>query len=168
MEVLLFLPLVMAAYLIYARIQFGMTRSISSTYGKLKGKAKLLPFIVLILSVIVPAIVLGVNANPESPFRFLWWGSGMLILLVGMYADPKSKTGDVLHVVGATGGIALGMLAPAITLEGWWTIVFPSVFAVFVGMQELFPKLKLKNNTYWTEVIAIAIVMGLLVKEYVL
>lgn len=167
MKVLFLLPILMIVYLVYARIKFGMTRSISATYGKLTKLEQLLPITVLIVSVIVPTIVLGFNANPDSPFAFLWWFAGFLILLVGTFPHNKADSvGEKLHVVGATGGIFFGMLAPALTLQGWWNILIPSLYVLFVGVQELTDK-KIKNNTYWTEVIAIGVVIGLLAAHYI-
>lgn len=152
-----FFPLLLAIYLLLMFFRFGMTRSISDTYRKLKGWEVTWFTLALWLGVAFPIIILGLQAAEGNAFQFLWFFAGAGIAFVG--AAPVFWNPDIqqkVHVAGATGGIACAILAIALTLPGWWNWLLAGTYLLFALTQTVKKwNFKIKNNTYWLEVAAL-------------
>lgn len=168
MTVFFYLPLIVVAYLIYVRIRYGMTRSISASYKFLTHWQSVLPMVVLWIGVSFPIMVLGFNASEGNPFQFLWFFAGGLIAFVG--AAPvvaKASLAEKVHVVGATGGIAAAAAAVVVSIPSIWSYILAGVFILFTVTQTVEKlNLKMKNNTYWIEVAAMAMTWLALIIDF--
>ena len=154
MQVLHFFPFLFAAYLVFAIKKYGMSRSISSGYGRLVKAEQLLPFMVMVLAIIIPFTVLGVQATHGKWLQLLWLAGSALLLLVAVFPVTKSGTlHEKLHVIGATGGMAFHLAAVIFTIPGLLPKLIAGVAILFIATQTIKKlKLKLDNNTYWIEV----------------
>ncbi|WP_340114821.1 hypothetical protein [Maribellus mangrovi] len=156
MAVFFYLPLIVAVYLVYVRIRYGMTRSISASYKFLTRWQSVFPMVVLWIGISLPIMVLGLSVSDGNPFQFLWFFAGGLIAFVG--AAPvvtKASLAEKVHVVGATGGIAAATAAVVLSIPSTWSFILAGVFIVFTITQTIEKlNLKMKNNTYWIEIAA--------------
>lgn len=168
MNTLFFLIFGFLVYLAYAKIRFGWTRSVSNTYGRLSKIQQLLPYIVLILCIVIPFTVLGLHASEGKFFSFLWWVGMAFLIMVGMFPSPKSDSWqEKAHVIGATGGLGFYTAAAILTLDGILPKTLGILFILFTFTQT-YKKLglKIKNNTYWIEVVWGLLMTGALYFAY--
>lgn len=164
MKTLLFLPLLLVAYLIYIRVRYGMTVSISAT-AKLHKQVweKAFFSLSLWLGISIPFIVLGIEACEPDSVQVLWFFAGCGIALVGT-AQVFWEGGmeHRMHMIGAYGGIGLGMVAVLVHLWSWSSVLLVGLFVLFALAQMLplksLQKWKIPNSTYWLEVAAIIVI----------
>lgn len=133
-------------YISYIVAKYGILSSISDSWYMLPFKEKLL-FTFFIWSIGVP--IMGLYDK-----SWLFVASGIVLSLVGVSSAFRSEQKWVrkLHVVGATGGIILaylGLLA--------CRIYYPFIIAGVISL--LFIKLKIKNETWWIEVIDFVLII---------
>ena len=74
--------------------------------------------------------------------------AGAAICFTAAAANSRAlKMTETVHVIGANGGIILGMLA--LIHLGYWFIAVPQLIFTVLAM-----KLNMKNHTFWIEVVA--------------
>lgn len=163
MKYLLLIPiLTLAVYLLYVRIKYGMTKSVSATYKKLKGLEKPL-FTITLWAVAIPIMIVGIESAPNNYPEILFFLAGAGICLVG--ASPMYWSGKMektAHYIGSYGGIGFGMIACIIYLFSPLILLSVSLYAIFVIIQMKVKKLQLNNHIYWIEVIALVTVCAIL------
>lgn len=164
-------------YIIYILIKYGILPSVSDSYYALplKGtysrpkiikengsysfeKMVLIPnrdlFRLFTLSFSLPAMIIGLNLSTGSDFQFLMFLAGSGIAFVGAAPDFKSlKTEEIVHVVAALTGVICNTLFLFIVFTQYWYI--PALFVV-TGLPIYFMKKKIKNTTYWVELMSFA------------
>nr|WP_319268287.1 hypothetical protein [uncultured Draconibacterium sp.] len=161
MKTLLLIPLLMIPYLVYMRIRYGMTVSISATAKHHTSIWESVWFSLSLWAVGIPLMLVGfVLSNPEQTL-VLWLLAGGLICLIG--AAQVFWRGGMeykAHMIGSYGGIGSGMLALLLHCTSFVTVALVGLFAVFTAVQMLpiskMDKYKLNNRIYWVEVAAIA------------
>ena len=141
-------PIVLIIYLLFIHIKYGKVSSISESYTKLSDVEKPLFSLAWILY-IAPIVLI-------EPSR--WFIGAMLFLsLVPSNPDYWTKRGfqDELHVIGAYGTILLGCagLIAKSPIIGSFVVGIYAILAI--GIEINFRILvKVKNETYWQEVMA--------------
>ena len=131
-------------YLIYVVTKYGISRSISRTYYYLN-KTDRWVFIAVQIGFSVPLIL-----TFES--HLLTMGA-TFICFSALAADTRThETTMKIHTIGATGGIILGM-ATMLEFGFWW------IPALFFPVAFIFMKTRIKNHTWWIEVIAYHLVI---------
>lgn len=129
---------------------WGIPSSISATYYKIKGRKNRLIFYVL-TQVLFSGLLIFTFLS-----HFLTM-AGTFIIFSALAADTRNN--DITernHVIGATGGIIFGMVA-MIQFGLWW---IPLIMIAFTVPAMYF---KLKNHTFWIEILAYyLIILGLL------
>lgn len=137
------------SYLISVTTKYGILNSISESYYRIKNKWC---FTFFIWGISVPIIMLGVEKN--SMFFF----AGALLAFVG--ASPAFKNKDIesiVHIIGATGGIALANLA--LFLCGCYYISIILLTFIFYATYS-----DMKNSTWWIEIASfISVNIGLII-----
>lgn len=85
--------------------------------------------------------------------------SGSFLCFVGVAFDFKSRWRMTpwVHNVGAVGSIVLGLIGLAVT-GIWWPFIPVSAAAVTLS--------KIKNGTWWIEVVAFLSILGGLIQKY--
>jgi len=140
--------LVLAVYLIWVRIKYGMTHSISATYPEL-AKAEKWLFGTMWVVYAAPLVLITTDK----------WIIAAVLMLALVIANPnfwdKEGAEDDLHFIGSYGTIAFGFTA-IVFMDFWVGIVATSVFALIciAIFLNLWKFEKIKNETYWQEVIA--------------
>lgn len=137
------------AYVIYIWLKFGILSSISDSYYKTNS-----PFLfaIFIWGTAIPLIIVGNTA--------LMFFAGALLCFVGASpAFKKRKMEEKIHVYGTIGSIALGIISMWVDFGLWYlTVIMVAgyIFTMFV---------KIKNETWYVEILAFVLVMlGLLIK----
>ena len=157
MKELLLIPVFsLAIYLLYVYFRYGMTDSISATQRLLRGFEK--PwFSVTLVAVAIPIIIVGINGISGERGQFLFFLAGAAICLVA--ASPAYWAGKhelTAHLVGSFGGIGFGMIACLVHYFSIETVALIAGFGLFALLAWIF---KLKNHTYWVEVMALVTVV---------
>lgn len=140
---------VFGCYVALIWIKFGVLPSISESYYRLPYKRKHL-FTLFCWGFAFPAIIIGDTA--------LMFVAGSAICFVGAAAAFKMKQDYVIHMVGAISGIILSQLYIIFDLHMW------IINAVFVFLSSMLLILKIRNATWWIEILAfssICLAMGL-------
>ena len=165
MKALLIIPIVaLATYLLYVRIKYKMTASISDTYKIIKGWEK--PwFTITLWCVAVPIIIVGIENIPENTPQILFFIAGGLIVLVSSSPEFWSNKRELTaHRIGSYGGISFGIVACLVHYYSLVTLILVTIFVVFAILQLLnIKQLKIPNHIYWIEVAAIVMVSLVLV-----
>lgn len=137
---------IFVGFLIWARIKYGMTFSISAIYYKLRDDDKEWVF---------PAVMIGFTA----PIILLTWGhsamsiAGVLIIMSGLTGNARdNKITERNHWIGATSGMFFAGLQ--LFLWGFYGLV-----ALMAIQTALFWILKPKNHTYFLEFVNAALTM---------
>lgn len=164
MKALLLLPFLMIPYLVYIRVNYGMTISISATAKHHKSTCESVWFALSLWSVGIPLMIVGFEASNPDDTLILWLLSGGFISLIGAsQVFWRGGMENKAHMAGSYGGIGSGMLALLIHCTSAVTIALVSLFVVFAAVQMIpcqkLDKYKLKNSIYWVEVAAIATAM---------
>ena len=164
MKALLLLPFLMIPYLVYIRVRYEMTISISATAKHHKSTWEKVWFALSLWAVGIPLMIVGFEASNPDDTLILWLLAGGFICLIG--AAQVFWRGGMeykAHMAGSYGGIGSGMLALLIHCTSVVTIALVSLFIVFAAVQmvpwQKLEKYKLKNRIYWVEVAAIATAM---------
>jgi hypothetical protein len=140
MEYLPLLSLVwISAFLIVWKIQFGWKKSVSAYYYELKNKVW---FTLALWGFAVPVMIAGFVL-----YDSIWFAlAGAGICFVGAAPDYQEKREGEVHYIAALSGIIIGLIA--ITLIGAWYVSVPATILILAIH-------KVKNRTYWQELIAI-------------
>lgn len=141
-------------YVIWIVLKFGVQPSISDSFYALQnkyGKGSLMPWLfwLFLINVAWPIFPL-MHFNGFSFFAMAG------IILVGAAARFKEgRETETPHIIGATGGIALAFIAIGFVFKGWAWSWLPSYF-IIVGLLKMF---KIKNYTWWIEVVAFLLII---------
>lgn len=147
---LLFSLIIFFSYLIYVYKNHGILSSISASYYVIKHK---ILFLLWTWGSALPLIILG-----EHGLSFF---AGGFLMFVGVASNTRvnDKMVSVIHIVGATGAIILGYLFLWFDLHLWWLVLISLVPLFYMYLT------KLKNHTWWIEVLAyMTVIIGLLIK----
>ena len=141
--------IIFTSYVIYVWCKFGVLPSISDSFYKNNEK----PLFTLAM------FGTGLPITIYAEFGLLFF-AGAFICLVGAAAAFREDLTAKAHVVGAIGGIILGLLSCLIDYHNW---ILPAIFINFAGLATVF---KLKNITWWVEITAlICIVITLFISS---
>lgn len=141
--------LIFLSFVTFIVVKFGVQPSISDSWYKLGNLGFL--FTLFIWGIALPMCMIGTG---------WYFGSGALLAFVGAATAFKSKGAhtNIVHSVGAVGGILFALLALAI--EGIW------LPAVIVPLATIGLKVcKMRNLIWWIEISAFVVIeLGLLYK----
>lgn len=155
---LLFSMLIFLFYNLYYMVdlKLGVLKSISdSIYHLPKNETYLFTFFQWGLA--IPLMIVG-----NTPLMFF---SGAFICFVGVANGlARWELEDAIHVVGATGGIALGGASMWIDLKMWYVTVILILFTLYTTSKWN----KISNHTTWIEVLAYFLFWGCLLYKKVL
>jgi hypothetical protein len=141
---------VFLSYVIGIWSKFGILNSISESAYHIKNKAL---FTLFIWSVSIPIMIVGSTG--------LMFMAGALLAFVGASPMFKEDMEGKVHVVGATGGIMLGFAGMILNFGLWPLAVIQGAFTLGAIL------FKLKNHTWWIEVLAfILIIAGLVIAKF--
>ncbi len=142
--------LVLTSLLIYSRLVYGMTRSISAIYYKLKQNQKWI-FTATLCGLALPLVAsAAISAIQAGTANAVWSSvliamSGTAICFTGFAGDARSdEIIEKVHVIGATGGMFLAGAGLLFT-SAWFLVVPMALISGFLYWK------KVKNHTYWIE-----------------
>lgn len=161
--ILLFAIAVFVSYYILVLVRFGIQPSISESYYRFPIGANVL-FPMFISCISASVIIVG-----NTPLMFL---AGLLLAFVGCAPAFKIEQQGVVHVIGAEGGIILGLASMWIDFHMPIIPIIMFVFTVFALPKNLPGKLfdhwlnGIKNYTWWVETVAfVSIITGLIIAK---
>lgn len=141
---------VFTIYWLYIYYRYGIQKSISDSYYKLKDKGYL--FTLVLWSFSIPIMIIG-----ETGLMFF---AGAFICFTGAAADFKKKMTDTVHYVGAVGGILFGLLSLSVNFGQ------NEIAALTIVGMALLTLFKVSNKTWWVETVAfLGIYLGLLISN---
>ena len=140
---------IFTSYILYVYYRFGVLNSISESWYKLQTIKQSYLFTLFCFGI---GFLMLFNGSDQSPFYFL---SGAGLGFTGAAAAFKSKGAytDIIHMVGAAFAILFGSI-------GLWYefgIYIPFVIILLTGI--LTYLIKIKNSTWWFEIISFAILI---------
>jgi len=142
---------VFVAYVAYIWIKYGIQKSISESYYVLQdNNDKSWFFVAFTWLFAFPAMILG------SSYLMTLAAGG--IVFVGAAAAMHTFPTRTVHMIGAIGGMTLGVLAMIFQFHMWYVA---AVVAALVGLVFLFDR---KRAMWWSELIiftAISVVLGI-------
>lgn len=139
---LVWLILSFTTYIAVIVKKYGVLKSISDSYYVMKYKHV---FTFFIWNIGLSFIFLG-----ETGWMF---GAGGFLCFVGTAPMFKEEFEGKVHSIGAIGGIALGFVSLLINFHQ----IYPLVFMVAgIGLMKIF---KIKNQTWWIEILAFVIMI---------
>lgn len=142
-ELLIFGITFMIVYLIYVRLRYKMTFSISATYYELKNKWF---FTIAMWGFALPFMIVAAKG------LFFLAGAGICFVGAAPRVGEKYQISKWVHLAGSYIGVGLGTLAFWIYYGMWWVPLIQLAFTVPAM------KYKLNNHTYWIEFLAIMLV----------
>lgn len=149
---LLISMVIFVTYVLPVTIKFGVLQSISHSYKRITNKIWYTLFMWGIAIPLFPVV--------SYSGWFFFAGAGLIFsgIAVGGNADITIK----VHVAGATGAIACGIAGMVFSLHEYWLAI---ITTALIGVLYF---TKLKNHTYWIEVIAYAAIIYALLKTNIL
>lgn len=145
---------VFVSYITGILLRYGVLPSVSDSYYHLPKKWNLL-FTLFCWGFALPAIIIGVDLTDN----FLMFFAGGGIAFVGAAAAFKEKLTGKVHVAGALVGIISSQLSIAFDFKMFYVNI---LFLVLAGLIKI---LKIKNETYWIELLAFASICYVLGKH---
>jgi hypothetical protein len=136
---------VFMSYIIGILLLYGVLPSVSDSYYHLPKKWNFL-FTLFCWGFAIPTLIIGVDLTDN----FLMFLAGGGICFVGAAAAFREKLTEQVHVGGALVGIISSQLSIAFDFKMFYINI---IFLVLAGLIKL---LKIKNNTYWIELLAFA------------
>jgi len=131
---------VFTGYVAYITIRFGWLRSISISWYHLKAGERW-KFTIALWLFAIPIAIAG-----DTALSFL---AAAGICFCGAAGDAKNdQVTERVHVIGATGGIILGIAALILDFGLWYLALPYIVFAYYMIRKQV------KNHTFWIEVSA--------------
>jgi len=140
--------IIFTSYVIGITVKFGWLRSVSISWYYIKNKW------IFTLALWTFSVLLAIAGDTMLTFL-----SAVAICFTGAAADAKNlKMTERVHIVGATGGIILGMAALIIDFRLWY-FVLPQLIFTILAM-----KCNMKNHTFWIEIVAYYLIwIGILI-----
>ena len=139
--------LLFIGYNSYVVVEYGFLSSISASAYKIQPKWLFTGFIWLMA---LELMFLG--------HTMLMYFAGAFIMCSGAAGWGLSHddvTEDDIHVIGATGGIILGFVSMILDFHFWELAALQGVFTIYASSKLS----KIKNPTYWIEVLAFVLIM---------
>jgi hypothetical protein len=146
------------SYLIYIVRKYGILKSISQSYYELDQNDRwAFSFVMTIIG------FCGFKISDTLLMNI----SGLLIILVGVFARFRDKITDYVHVGCAVLGILSAFLSLGLDYSAWWYLcIFIANLILFVGLT-LLSKVSKKfidiwdynNLTWWIEIIAFCLII---------
>jgi len=133
-------------YLLPIALRYGIHKSISATYNSLTQGWKML-YSLFIIGIAIPMMII-------SDCTLGVWAGIVLSIDAAAPTTRNDKFQMFLHCFGANVGIGLGIAMIGLIFHQWYLV------AVFVAGVLTTQRLGIHNKTYWTEVLAFAIVMS--------
>lgn len=134
---------VFVSYITGILLLYGVLPSVSESYYHLPKKWNFL-FTLFCLGFAIPTMIVGLDLTDN----FLMFLAGGGICFVGVAAAYKETLTKEVHVGGALVGIISSQLSIAFDFKMFYVNI---IFLVLAGLIKL---LKIKNNTYWIELLA--------------
>ena len=162
MNASLYLILSMAIFMAYNTFiffRYGQQRSISDSWYRLTTGDKWM-FCIATWGYVLPLFMIVFTNDCPDWQRYIFFVATVLLIMVGIFPDFKVKTEKPWHTIGAEGGILMAMLWGL--FAGLWFIPIP--FFLFTW---LMVKNKIRNHTYWIEIVAYFSVVLMLWMEFV-
>ncbi len=162
MILLILQAVIVVTFLTISRFRYGMTRSWSAIYYRLKDDNIEELFFWIMTGISIPLIIasgLAVDSLQDIWGTISMSVAGTMIIFSALAGDARNN--DITernHVIGATGGMRMAGIGFA--LWGIWWIVL----AMIIGSSVMFVK-KFKNHTYYIELyVYILTLIGFLCK----
>ncbi len=130
-------------YLVYVRVKYGMTKSISATYYELNNKWL---FTITLWLFVMPFIIVG-----GKGLIFLA-GASIAFVAAAPRVGDKYQISKWVHLIGSYLGIASGVVAMWVYYGLWWIPVIQLLFTLLAHFEEL------RHRTYWIEAVAIGLI----------
>lgn len=142
----------MIFYLIYVRLKYKMTKSISATYYELDNR--------WLFTIVMWGFALSFMIVAAKPLFFLA-GAGIMFVGAAPRVGEKYEMSEKVHIIGSYIGVAVGTLAFWVYYNAWWIPLIQLLFTVPAM------KFKLRNHTYYIELLAIILVtLGLYLVKF--
>lgn len=136
------------AYLVVYIYKYAMPWSFSATYRKIKHKA-----VFTLVMYFLAALIL-------SAGKPLFFFSGALICLVGTAPKYWAKSEKVMHYIGATGSILLGLAGIIVYYHNFWMpAIFPVTYFLLEEIKPGKPVIRINKHTFYTEIVGFAIII---------
>ena len=149
MEPMIFALGLMLSYLVYVRLRFKMTHSISATYYEIKNKWL---FTIVLWGFSIPLIIIA-----AKPLMFL---AGAAICFTGAAPGVDEKMERRWHIGSSVAGIAIGTIALWVYYGLWWVVAIQAIFTVLAKYG------KMRYHTYFIELLAIVLIWtSIFIKE---
>ena len=134
------------SYVAWVWVKFGILPSISDSYYHSHNNFLFWAFLI---GLSVPVILVGSSA--------LTFFAGAFLCFTASAPAFKQKMEGIVHVIGATGGIFLGVVATICDMHLWIPAVLMVSFTVLATV------FKLKHHTWWIEIVAFVTILASLV-----
>jgi hypothetical protein len=158
----LFAVVVFSAYCLYTVKKLGkVSTSISTTYNKIGYS-----------SLYTGTMGLTAMAMMYAGGTLLSITAGALLLMCGIASTTNTRRTEVIHIIGATGCMALGMASLWLDFAQWYLVLPFIVFTIYCvsglnGQLTIRGRLiHVPNHTWWIECAAMGVVsLGLTIKS---
>jgi hypothetical protein len=141
-----------AAFCLFVVLKYGIQSSISASIHVLTGPFEKSLYSWFMLAVAIPMMIISGTA--------LGWWAGALLAIDFAAVAGGDKFQNFLHCFGAEAGMTLGMLMLWVDFGLWYIVVPAGLIVLYMQWQ------KVKNRTWWTEVVVFAAaVIGLLIAK---
>ena len=140
------------AFTLYVGFKYGVQKSISaSVYVLLK------PWEIGLYSLFMAFIAIPIMIVSDCTLG--WWAGAMLLIDFAAVATRTDPFQMDLHIFGSTAGITLAMIM-LITFGLWWLVLIFFIPSLYMYLR------KIKNNVWWIECMAMAVVwVGLFIDK---
>lgn len=136
-------------YIMAIKERFGVLPSISDSYYHLKGKQKLI-FTLILWALAFP--ICFISVYQYDYVNWLMFSAGSLIMLVGVSpAFKHDKFENILHMIGAYGGVILSLLSIGFEYGSFLYTFSVVIILIFLSVNVDFKPLKVKlaKNYIW-------------------
>ena len=138
------------AFTLYVGFKYGVQKSISASVYL--GKKEMALYSLFMAFIAIPIMIV-------SDCTLGWWAGAILLLDFSAVATSTDEWQMKIHMFGATVGITLAMIM-LITFGLWWLVLIFFVPSLYMYLR------KIKNNVWWIECLAMAVVwIGLFIDK---
>jgi hypothetical protein len=169
MTLILLTTIVFTVFLYSIYLDYGILKSVSDAFYKLKNDKMGYKFVIFILTIAISMAFIG-----NTPLFYIAGGLLSLVAISPAFKDEESKPDEIdrievqVHVFGATGGILIGFIALIFDF-GQWYMPIPMILFTLYATPKRWKKpflMGIKNHTWWIEVFAFFnIMVGLLIEK---
>lgn len=149
---LIFIAVTSISYLLYIVIRYGIQKSISASYNVLETPIKKSLYGWFMLAVALPMMIVSDNT--------LGWWAGAILAVDFAAPTGGDKMRHAIHCICADAGMMLGVLMIGAVFQAWWLVILTVIMVVIAYY-------KLKNKTWWIEIIVLcAVWLGLIIEKW--